>query len=60
VKFDVLPTNQNVIKNISRVKLHVLEPREEEVALKHKNQVTESESSSIVMMILQWLTFFHH
>jgi hypothetical protein len=45
-KFDVLPINQNVIENISRVKLHVLEPGEEEVAQTHKNQVAESESSS--------------
>jgi hypothetical protein len=46
VKFDVLPINQNVIENISRVKLHVLEPGEEEVVLSRKNQVRESESSS--------------
>ncbi len=46
MKFDVLPINQNVIENISRVKLHVLEPGEEEVVLTRKNQVTELESSS--------------
>jgi hypothetical protein len=50
LKYYVLPINQNVIENINRVKLHVPEPGEEEVALWHclscKNQVAESESSS--------------
>jgi hypothetical protein len=45
VKLDILPIDQNVIENISRVKLHVLQPGEEEEPLTRKNKEAVSESS---------------
>jgi hypothetical protein len=45
VKLDVLPLDANVIENISRVKLQVLQPGEEEEPLSRRNKLAVDSSS---------------